>query len=163
MAKYRFINWILSLLIIIQIFSCGSFSHEFKKRENKKIIRTSKKLMGVPYKTGGEDKSGVDCSGLLFYSYTKHDFQIPRVTNQQQNFGKEIPISKAKKGDWVMFATGNTRTINHIGLILNTFSDGTFEFIHSSTSKGVRIDQIQNSYWQKAFVKIVRPQKVKKN
>ncbi len=152
--------WIIFLGLFFS--SCSNYTKNFKKRETKRIVKTTKREIGVPYKWGGEDRSGFDCSGLLFYSYNRFNFNIPRVTSQQQNFGDSIPSKKAKIGDWVMFATGGSSSINHIGLIIKVLGKEDFDFIHSSTSKGVRIDNINNSYWKKAYVKVVRPSRIKK-
>lgn len=151
-----------SLVIGILVLGSCTSKESFTKRDNRKVIKTSKKMIGVPYKWGGEDPSGMDCSGLLFYSYGQYNFQIPRVTSQQANFGKSLPIRRAKIGDWIMFATEGSKSINHVGIVVDKLEKKNLDFIHSSSSKGVRIDNITNSYWNKAYVKVVRPTKIKK-
>jgi cell wall-associated NlpC family hydrolase len=118
-------------------------------------VKEAKKFKGVPYKTGGMDKKGMDCSGLLFTSYAVNDFSIPRVSSDQAKFGEEIRLKDVQLGDWVFFATGKVGLINHVGLV--TKDQPAISFIHASTTYGVREDLLYQKFWLDRIVKIIRP------
>jgi cell wall-associated NlpC family hydrolase len=132
-----------------------SDSSSYSSAEIKDIIQEAKKFQGVPYKTGGMDKKGMDCSGLLFSAYALNDFAIPRVSSDQAKFGEEITLKEVQLGDWVFFATGKVGLINHVGLV--TKEHPSISFIHASTTYGVREDRLFQKFWLDRIVKIIRP------
>lgn len=111
--------------------------------------------VGVPYRVGGTDMNGLDCSGLLFAMYQSSFFQIPRTTSQQLEFGLPVSINQIKRGDWVFFSN-QSGTINHVGIVSNINKESIL-FLHASTSKGVREDELMTGYWHNSFVKAIRP------
>jgi cell wall-associated NlpC family hydrolase len=132
-----------------------SGSSYYSSSEIKAIVKEAKKFKGVPYKTGGMDKKGMDCSGLLFTSYAVNDLSIPRVSSDQAKFGEEIRLKDVQLGDWVFFATGKVGLINHVGLV--TKDQPAISFIHASTTYGVREDLLYQKFWLDRIVKIIRP------
>ncbi|MFC0182336.1 Cell wall-associated hydrolase, NlpC family [Pseudarcicella hirudinis] len=131
----------------------------YTSRTINEIVANARNYFGVPYRSGGTDASGMDCSGLLFTVYQNVGFQIPRISWQQAEFGSEVSIDDLKIGDWLFFVTGkgDTGTINHAGLVTEIHSATEVLFIHSSTSKGVREDNLYNKYWISNFAKAIRP------
>lgn len=110
------------------------------------IISTAKKYMGTPYVYGGETPKGFDCSGYLQYVFKQNNIDIPRTADEQYKVGEKVPAAQLQPGDLVFFATDLTG-ISHCGIYL-----GKNQFIHASTSRGVRIDQLDDTYWQKYFI-----------
>lgn len=148
--------------------SCGSSrktSH--KPRENKTVIKPSnnktesiikyaKSFQGTRYKYGGTTRKGMDCSGLIFVAFKKENINLPRVSRDMAKQGKSVSLSKTKKGDLLFFKTNkNKKTINHVGLVVEN-KRGNILFIHSTSSKGVIISSLDESYWNKAFVGVKR-------
>lgn len=97
----------------------------------------------------------MDCSGLVYSTFKKFDFKLPRSSYEMANEGKEISKSKAEKGDLIFFKTGRSSKINHVGIITEVKKDEIL-FIHSSTSKGVIISSTKQDYYAKAYDKIKR-------
>ncbi|MFL0161680.1 C40 family peptidase [Aquirufa salirivi] len=126
-------------------------------REVDQLIQSGLSYQGVPYRTGGIDRKGMDCSGLLFRMYADQQFQIPRLSKDQAQFGLPISIQEVQVGDWIFFATSQTKLINHSGIISRIKSANEVYFLHSSTSKGVREDNLYTKYWLGSFVKLIRP------
>ncbi len=110
------------------------------------IVSTAKRYIGTPYVYGGESPKGFDCSGYLQYIFKQNNYVIPRTADEQYKLGKKVSVNKLQAGDLVFFDT-DLKEISHCGLYL-----GDGQFIHASSSRGVRIDRLDNSYWQKYFV-----------
>lgn len=158
------------LILILSFNSCKSSKQAKKKKENptkiitKKseektpiktqaeyIIDYAKKFEGVRYKWGGTTESGMDCSGLVFESFRANDIVLPRISRDMAKKGDKIQLKKVLKGDLLFFKTGNRRnTINHVGLIVD-IRDNDIKFIHATSSKGVIISGLNETYWLKAF------------
>ncbi|WP_298554680.1 C40 family peptidase [uncultured Algibacter sp.] len=115
------------------------------------IIDYAKQFEGVRYKWGGTTKSGMDCSGLIYESFKSNNIFLPRISRDMAKKGNKIQLKKALKGDLLFFKTGNRRnSINHVGLIID-IRDNDIKFIHATSSKGVIISGLNETYWLKAF------------
>ena len=71
-------------------------------------VSVAEKLKDVPYKWGGKDSIGIDCSALLQLSYETFGQNIPRNTIDQVNLNKEkiTNINKLVRGS-VIFWNGH--------------------------------------------------------
>jgi len=100
---------------------------------------------GTPYRLGGNNKKGIDCSALVQAVY-KSSFKmgLARTTNKQVNSGFFVDKKALKVGDLVFFKT--TRKVRHVGIYL-----GDNQFLHASTSKGVMISSLDNIYWKSKY------------
>ncbi|TYB31295.1 MAG: NlpC/P60 family protein [Candidatus Mcinerneyibacterium aminivorans] len=110
-----------------------------------KIINTSKKFLGVPYKWGGTSSNGLDCSGFIYLVFKINGISIPRDSTPQYKFSKNIQIDRIKKGDLIFFQTYK-RGPSHVGIYL-----GDKRFIHASTNNGVIISNLNQKYYSKRF------------
>jgi len=100
---------------------------------------------GTPYRLGGMSKRGIDCSAFVYLAYKElWGETIPRTTSEQLNSGAEVSKDRLKAGDLVFFKTG--WTTRHVGIYL---SDS--KFLHASTSQGVMISTLENSYWKRKY------------
>lgn len=64
------------------------------------VIQFAETQLGVPYVWGGEQPGkGMDCSGLMQWAYGQAGVKIPRVAEDQQNAGTQIPVNQAQPGD----------------------------------------------------------------
>lgn len=157
--------YILSLLVLFA--SCKSSSVVTRsstenKKENTdqiidKIISTATENIGVRYKTAGTTKAGYDCSGLVYSTFGLYDIDLPRSSYEQSKTGTELGqnLKKAKKGDLIFFKTNRRSQINHVGIVTEVENDD-IKFIHASTSKGVIISSMRESYYQNTFVQVNR-------
>ncbi len=118
------------------------------------VVQSAKKYLGTPYRSGGTTANGMDCSGLVITSFKENGIDVPRVSRDQAAAGKSISMKNAKVGDLIFFNTSG-KGISHVGIIERIENSEIF-FIHSSSSKGVTVSSLENSYWKPRFVKIVR-------
>lgn len=120
------------------------------------IINTALTFSGVRYKYGGTTRKGMDCSGLLYVSFSEHDVELPRTSSRMAERGKRIRVKDIEKGDLLFFkTTRGSKRINHVGMVV-TVDDDEIKFIHASTSRGVTVSSLRDGFWNQAFVKATR-------
>lgn len=123
-----------------------------------KVINTARSFTGTPYRWGGTTRVGMDCSGLLCTSFESIDIKLPRTSQEQSQFGNDVRMKNLQEGDLVFFgATKNSREITHVGMVTEVINDEEVKFIHASTSLGVIENNLFSPYYQKTFIKAVRP------
>ena len=128
-------------------------SSYYSSSEIKDIIKVAKKFKGVPYRTGGMDKQGMDCSGLLFTAYASNDFSIPRVSSDQAKFGEEIKLKDIQLGDWIFFATGKVPAdVNEATWTQFKTAVRNFNVLKNSFYKDIKKDQNDNLSRKQALV-----------
>ena len=123
---------------------------EVEKLTNKKLVDYVHQWWAVPYRIGGTSKEGIDCSAFVQgLASDAFGVQLPRTSREQAAFCTEISREELQEGDLVFFNTGGG--ISHVGLYINNN-----KFVHSSTSNGVVISDLNELYWQRRFVKAGR-------
>ena len=141
--KYKKI--ILLAVLITLTYSCKTLEINEQISDYERIYPIYKKYEGTPYRYGGTDARGFDCSGFVGAVY-KESFGItlPRSTELLWNYGKRVNMPMV--GDLVFFSPSDS--YNHVGIYV-----GNDEFIHSSSSKGVMKSRVHDRYyWSKYFV-----------
>lgn len=115
-----------------------------------KVINNAFSFEGTKYRYGGTTSKGMDCSGLIYTSFNLANISLPRTSSEQSKKGTRVAITKVKKGDLLFFKTGKQNKISHVGLVVNA-NPKNIEFIHTSSSKGVVVSSLNETYWSKAF------------
>jgi cell wall-associated NlpC family hydrolase len=111
------------------------------------IIDTAMQLRGVPYRNGGSDPSGFDCSGFVQWVFARNGVLLPREVREQYGAGQKIELRQVRPGDLVFFETVS-HGASHVGLVI-----GADQFVHAPSSTGVvRVERFTTSYWAKRFV-----------
>lgn len=114
-----------------------------------KLISTAESFLGTPYRYAGLNKSGIDCSGLVYMSFRESlDITIPRTSVNIYNWTEKISTNDLQPGDLVFFITTG-RNISHLGIYT-----GGGRFIHSASEgpqTGVIYSSLDESYWKRAY------------
>lgn len=109
------------------------------------IVNAAKKYIGVPYVFGGEDASGMDCSGLVQRVLADLGIDAPRVVSTQQNIGVQVPsLAQAQPGDLIV-----TNNADHIVIYA-----GNGQIIHAPYAG--RDVSLQKNYLTDADIKTIR-------
>lgn len=125
-------------------------------KQVKTLVDSARICIGTPYKTGGTDKTGMDCSGLVVTMYKKIGKSLPRRSIDMSTTGTDITdVKNIKVGDLVFFDSNNAGKINHVGMITKV-TDKEVTFIHASVSQGVMESSLTGKYWKERHKKTVR-------
>jgi cell wall-associated NlpC family hydrolase len=97
---------------------------------------------GVPYRFGGADPAGFDCSGLVQYVFAQYGIFVPRIVEEQWQQGDKIKPADIKPGDLLFFSTKGPGA-SHVAIALDSE-----RFVHAPNSAGVvRVEALSSSYW----------------
>lgn len=110
------------------------------------VITYAKKFLGTPYRYAGSTPSGFDCSGFISYIFGNFGFQLGHSSYGMAEFGKTVKLSDIRPGDLMFFKGSSTKSsrIGHVAMVVEVTPEA-IKFIHSSTSRGVVIDNFKTS------------------
>jgi cell wall-associated NlpC family hydrolase len=111
------------------------------------IVETALALRGSPYRNGGVDPSGFDCSGFVAYVFAQHGLLVSRTVAEQYREGRAVPSDGLQPGDLVFFSTVAPGA-SHVGIAI-----GGDEFVHAPSERGeVRIEHLSTPYWSARYL-----------
>lgn len=93
-----------------------------------KLLLIARGLVGTPYRFGGDDPRGFDCSGLVVYSFERIGVDVPRTAADQRRAARTVKRAELEPGDLVFFRT-SSRRVDHVGIYA-----GDGRFIHAPSS-----------------------------
>ncbi len=105
----------------------------------------------TPYKYGGCDKNGIDCSNFVAILYQEiYNQSVKGSSASIFNQCRVITKKELQEGDLLFFKI-DKKTISHIGMYLQNN-----KFVHATTKKGVMIDDLDEPYYMNCFYKAGR-------
>jgi cell wall-associated NlpC family hydrolase len=111
------------------------------------LVGTALGLRGAPYKNGGADPGGFDCSGFTQYVFEQYGVALPRAVHDQYQMGKSVKANELAPGDLIFFATTD-RSASHVAIAV-----GGDQFVHAPSSTGVvRVERLSASYWSQRYL-----------
>ncbi|NNU90881.1 C40 family peptidase [Anoxybacillus sp. CHMUD] len=143
--KKALVTTTLFMLLCLTFFA-NPFKTEAAFSANK-LIAEAHKVIGTPYRAGGTTPKGFDCSGFVGYTYKKVGVSLPRSSGAMYKKGKPVSLKQLAPGDLLFFKTSKHKGISHVAIYI-----GNGRMIHATSSKGVKVDSIHQSYWKQRFV-----------
>ncbi len=111
------------------------------------LVGTALALRGSPYRNGGSDPHGFDCSGFTLFVYAQYGVTLPRDVADQFRQGKTVKPDAIAPGDLIFFTTTGPGA-SHVAIAV-----GGDEFVHAPSSSGVvRVERISSGYWAPKFL-----------
>ena len=111
------------------------------------VVGTALALRGAPYRNGGADPHGFDCSGFTQYVFARNGVGIPRDVHDQFQAGIPVKPADLRAGDLLFFST-TTRGESYVGIAI-----GGDQFVHAPSSTGVvRVERMSAAYWARRWI-----------
>jgi len=111
------------------------------------LVGTALNLRGTPYRNGGSDITGFDCSGFTQYVFSQHGLSLPREVREQFRVGQPVTAEELAPGDILFFTTTDPGP-SHVAIAV-----GGDQFVHAPSSTGVvRVEHLSSSYWSPRFL-----------
>jgi probable lipoprotein NlpC len=139
-------------LNISVIRESGGDSGQSIRKARLALVAEAEKYRGTPYRYGGIDGKGFDCSGLVYRSFQDAlSVSVPRNTTALYNWVEKIDAGALQPGDLVFFSTlpSDKRRISHTGIYA-----GEGRFIHAASEgpvTGVMYSRLDEDYWRRTF------------
>jgi cell wall-associated NlpC family hydrolase len=139
----RFCSFVLCLALLAGLTACGTFTPRNETTATgQELVRQVKQLLGTPYRYGGNDPDGFDCSGLVQFAYSQIGIAIPRTTRAQLVNSQPVAKTAMLPGDLVFFRLRG-RKVSHVGMYI-----GHRLMIHApSNDKSVSYARLDKGYW----------------
>ena len=125
-------------LLHVEKFASGIASRGAAMASN--LTKNAMRFLGVRYSFGGTSSYGFDCSGYVQHVFAMMGHRLPRTADAQYVAGKNF-AGEPKAGDLVFFHTYEAG-VSHVGIAL-----GGDRFVHASSSHGVMVSSLHDSYW----------------
>jgi hypothetical protein len=150
-AAKRFSRYVgLCLIVGLLWTGCSgirSYPRYTLNHKHGRMHRAIQSYLGTPYRWGGEDRQGVDCSGLVVVVFRQAvGMSLPHSTDELYSMGRGVARSRIRHGDLVFFSDSG-RTPTHVGIGL-----GGTRFIHASSGQGVVISDLETDYFKQRYI-----------
>jgi cell wall-associated NlpC family hydrolase len=110
-------------------------------------VGTALALRGTPYRNGGSDPHGFDCSGFTQYVFAQYGVSLPRDVRSQFRIGVPVEPNELSPGDLVFFTTTDP-DVSHVAIAI-----GGDEFVHAPSTWGtVRVEHLSAEYWSQRYI-----------
>lgn len=154
-AHQRIFHFSLLLIFAFGLSACATNpysaqTHSPQSKQSSSVPNTTghpglavaQQMIGIPYRYGGANPRGFDCSGLVYYSYRRAGYSVPRTSYDQFLQSQPVHLSKLMPGDLIFFRLDDTKP-SHVGIY-----EGEGRFVHApSSGKQVSYASLESPYW----------------
>jgi cell wall-associated NlpC family hydrolase len=111
------------------------------------VVGTALSFRGAPYRYGGTDPNGFDCSGFTQFVFAQYGVTLPREVREQYRVGEAVTTQELAAGDIIFFTTTDPGP-SHVAIAI-----GGDQFVHAPSSTGVvRVEHLGSSYWSPRYL-----------
>lgn len=122
------------------------------KTNKEAFVQTVRKFSGTIFILGGISRWGVDSSGLVYICSKINGVDIPRQIENMRKYGTTVNENNLQVGDLIFFSSDSLKEdVYDVGVYF-----GDNQFVHSSTSKGVITETLEDSYFKDRICDIKR-------
>ena len=114
------------------------------------LVETARRFVGVPYRWGGTNPNGYDCSGFVQEVFRLAGHSVPRMADAQFESLNKVSKEELSPGDLVFFNTDGSG-VSHVGIF-----SGEGRFLHASSSRGVIESHLDEDYYAARFLGAAR-------
>ena len=115
--------------------------------------------IGARYRSGSKGPNAFDCSGFTSYVFRRLNGQEIGCSSRDQ-YARNVPVSRSEmqRGDLVFFTSPNSgRNVGHVGIVIDVDPiNHTFNFIHASSSEGVKVSNSSDGFYARRFIGVRR-------
>ena len=121
-------------------------------KERAHVEARARGQIGAGYSYGGTSPGGFDCSGFTRWVFAGHGATLPHSSQAQFDMGTRDGFKRVhkrenlKEGDLVFHKTTSAR-VGHAGIYI-----GDGRFISATSSSGVQVRSLYDSYWGPRWV-----------
>jgi NlpC/P60 family len=107
-----------------------------------RAVQFAQRLLGVPYRWGGDSPSGFDCSGFVRYVYAHFGLSLPHSSYADFGLGRHVSRGSLRPGDLVFFDG-----VGHVGMYV-----GGGRFIHAPhTGTSVQVTSLDEPWYRSSY------------
>lgn len=115
--------------------------------------------LGARYRSGSKGPYTFDCSGFTSYVFKQLGEGNIGCSSRDQ-YARNMPVSRSdmRRGDLVFFTSPRSgRKVGHVGIVVDVDPiNNTFNFIHASSSEGVKISNSNDGFYARRFIGVRR-------
>jgi cell wall-associated NlpC family hydrolase len=129
-----------------EIAPAAESAAEQKPSQTQVMIDSATSMIGQPYRFGGSQPGGFDCSGLVFYAAANAGIRVPRTAAEQLEFGLHVQRAELQAGDLVFMHLSGKEL--HVAIALDRQL-----FVHAPSHGGrVRVDSLLAQPYADGFI-----------
>ena len=148
MARLRFVCCFCLLFPLFPLAADPPLAAVSVADARARLVKAAQKYRGVPYRYGGMDRRGLDCSGLVFLSFRDSlNVEVPRRSEDLWHWTERLEQDQIQPGDLVFFEQNGR--IFHVGIYI-----GEGWFLHSASSgpkTGVMYSRLDERFWSRSY------------
>ncbi len=139
------------IVLVSAVSGCSTQQTVESRGVGDQAVVVALRQVGVPYRYGGTNPRGFDCSGLVQYSYSKAGVSVARTTAQLWATTRTVKPHNLRIGDLIFFKIDGK--MSHVGMYI-----GGQRFVHApSSGRTVTVASLNSSFYQAAFLRAGRP------
>jgi cell wall-associated NlpC family hydrolase len=133
--------------VLLALASCADSPRRAPAPPGDRIASLAQTLIGSPYRFGGADPAGFDCSGLVFFVHHELGISVPRTAAEQSFAATPVDPADLEPGD-VLFFRDSGPQATHVGVYI-----GEHRFVHAPKSgRPVSYASLQDDYYRATFL-----------